>query len=251
MGLFDFLKKKDTGRDDNSNTSKNANERESQEYRELVLNYKSGEQARIHFGDLEEIDGAMMQRAIVMYGRHDREDAVFMGKDILLEPHISEGKDGRRYYDTEEYYNSLASNGKMGVVKGFFKREEVNQRETDYIGMLSFREDGSPTRYENKEFLKNYRETYAKKLEQIRLEKEKIEEKWQKEMQDMVNRIPEPIDNPEDHVVVLSPDMLKENFDKDEETIGKRDFKAFFEKKKKENEEKSNNEKGNEDEKEI
>ena len=231
MGIFDIFRGK--GKEDRTNDNNEEVSRGLEQ--DLILNYKSGDQARVVFKDMEEVDGKLLQKAIAWYGRHDKEDAVMVGKELLLEPHIGKDRSGKEVYDTEAYYKYLAQNDKMGAVKGFFQKEQVNVRETNYIGILEFDSQDRAIRGEDGAFLQKYRETYKMRQEEKRRSKQESENNWKKQMEDQVNKIPEGIDNPSDHATILTPDMFKdwEEEEREEKAIGK-GFDEFVSKKKKE-----------------
>lgn len=215
MGIFDILKrKKDEKRVDEEVVGKATVQNIDNPMGNLTMTYSSGIEASVYFKGMIEYNKKHLEEVIVWYGQAGKEDAVSIGKRFLLEPHIGKDSSGNLVYDTEAYYKSLCENGRKGAVKGFFQKEQAGMRETDYLGLLEFAPDGKAIRKEDHDFLDNYRGIYKILQDAKKQEKIKRESDFRKTIAEQVKKIPEAVDNPEDHVQLLNPEMLK-NMDQD------------------------------------
>lgn len=65
-------------------------------------------------------------------------------------------ENGRKVYDTKKYYQDLDKNHK-GLVKAFFKKENIDEIDTNYIGHLAEDAEGRNTRVFDKVFEEKYK----------------------------------------------------------------------------------------------
>ncbi len=207
MGIFDFFKGK---KKEKSEVEQGPVQNREELMGSLTMTYSSGIEAKVNFTNMKEYNGKYMQEAIVWYGQAGKEDARVEGKKVLLEPHIGRDNNNNPIYDTEEYYKWLCENGKLGAVKGFFKKEEVDIRDTNYLGILEFDNDGRAMRTEDPIFLAQYKVQYKEEKDRRIQERKDSDEKWRKSLEEQTNKLPKVVDNPDDHVVILTPDMLKD-----------------------------------------
>jgi len=157
MGILDFFKKKE----------KNITQPEQSQEQKLVLRYSSGERADVIFGDNIEIDGKTLKQAEICYTLDERkEDSLFIAKKILLEPHNSV-IDNKSVEDTYNYYTAMMASGKMGAVKGFFQRQQLDMRKTNYAGILEVNEQGAYRR-EDTTFARAYEEKCLREKQAIK-----------------------------------------------------------------------------------
>lgn len=202
MGIFDFFKGK------NNEPDKDAIEHE--EVRNLVMTYSSGIVATVQFKDVTEYMGKHIQLATVWYADSEKEDARSIGKDFLLEPHIGQDDRGNAIYDTEAYYKSLCENGKRGAVKGFFQKEQVDKRETNYLGVLEFDQEGRASRKEDKAFLEQYKGVYKEQKESSRQQKIDIKNRTDEFQEKLSKQAIQVSDDPENYVEVLHLEPMNE-----------------------------------------
>ena len=130
MGIMDFFKR-------------NKNNEQMQQVREngpdLSLKYKSGIVCEVRFEELEQMQIAngqtrMIQNAVVTYV-DDKTGRIVGGKKVILDPQVMQDQQGNTFYATELYYKTLAEQN-IGLVKGFFQKDQVGAIENNYIGYI-------------------------------------------------------------------------------------------------------------------
>lgn len=160
MGIKDWFKRKD---------------KEQQIQEELTsfdLQYSSGDTATVTFNGTVSIEGKTLHNVVVTYVAPD---STFKQKKVLLEPMYRGENDV-----TASYYASLASKPNENStpeqrkyyndVKGFFKKQQVEALESDYLGALTYDEKGTPHREYDNDFRTRYAERYKAKETAKRVE---------------------------------------------------------------------------------
>ena len=151
MGFFDKFRKKEQ-------ISRETKEPETS----FDLKYSSGDVATVTFRGTVEVEGKILHNVIVTY---TAPDSTFRQKKVLLEPMYQGENDV-----TESYYQSLASipnenstpeqRKHFNDVKGFFKKQQVETLESDYLGALAYDSQGVPHREYDNDFRTKYAEIY-------------------------------------------------------------------------------------------
>lgn len=209
MGILDFFKRSKGTEQDNKQVADNMPEQK------LILRYSSGERADVVFGNNVEIDGKMLKEVEVCYTLDERkEDSLFIAKKILLEPHNTV-IDNKNVEDTYNYYAGLMASGKMGAVKGFFQRAQLDMRKTNYAGILEVGENG-PYRREDIAFARAYEEKCER-------EKQALKEARAQKEATFAEKLAE-LNKPED--AVLSNRTVWDDFEKEETYYGPNDYRG-------------------------
>ena len=126
MGIRDFFRR-------NKRSNQTINYSDEQKNYDCSLQYHSGINADVVFGELEDVsldDGSIkrLQKVHVMYNNPDN---TFEGKNMYMDPVID--KDGNNI--TRESYLELLSQNKT-LVKGFFAIDQVEKQPTNFIGQI-------------------------------------------------------------------------------------------------------------------
>lgn len=177
MGLFDMFKSK--RQKNNQEEERNFKNDEP----DLNLNFSSGINAQVNFGDVIDYEGKHLQKVHIMYLMANGQ---FRGQSCYMDPHVGYDENGVAVYDTKEHYKTLQREGKTGLIKGFFKLEEVEkikaQDGTDYLGYIDYDERGNPTR----SYDENFKQYYIKKCA---IKKEMEDEKTQYRMDQELSQL--------------------------------------------------------------
>lgn len=155
MGIKDWFKRKD----------KEQQIQEQKTPTSFDLKYSSGDIAIVTFNGIVEVEGRRLHNVVVTY---IAPDSTFKQKKVLLEPMYQGDNDV-----TESYYASMAVMPNVNStpeqrkyyndVKGFFKKQQVEALESDYLGALTYDEKGTPHREYDNDFRTRYAEIYKAK----------------------------------------------------------------------------------------
>lgn len=177
MGIRDFFRR-------NKRSNQTINYSDEQKNYDCSLQYHSGINADVVFGELEDVsldDGSIkrLQKVHVMYNNPDN---TFEGKNMYMDPVID--KDGNNI--TRESYLELLSQNKT-LVKGFFAIDQVEKQPTNYIGHIGYNREGKPIRGKDTNFERAYKGHLDRK--KLREYKER-ESRFNKQLQEQVNNAP-------------------------------------------------------------
>lgn len=213
MGILDFFKRKNKDKVE----SVPEEQFEQPKSEPLVISYDNGIEAKVNFKGIIIFDDVALEEAFILYGKTGKDDNTFIGKRVFLEPHAGKDSNGKPAYDTAEYYKSLWQSDKQGAVEGFFQKEQVDARETNYLGILDFTPDGKSIRREDKIFAAYYKDVYKSLQESEKKIQINAENEFKKAMEDKVNNLPDTIDNTDATAQILNPELLKDREKNDED----------------------------------
>lgn len=132
MGIMDFFKR------NKNNEQMQQNIQNNNQVQGLNLKYKSGATCQVQFTRLYEMSVGhngqtkLVQEASITYIEPNGE---FSQKTVYMDPQQMLAPDGQRVYATELYYKTLAEQN-IGLVKGFFQKDQVGAIENNYIGYI-------------------------------------------------------------------------------------------------------------------
>lgn len=132
MGIMDFFKRNKNDGQIQQNVQNN------NQVQGLNLKYKSGTECQVQFTRLYEMPigpngkTKIVQEASITYIETNGE---FSQKTIYMDPQQMLTQDGQSVYATELYYKTLAEQN-IGLVKGFFQKDQVGAIENNYIGYI-------------------------------------------------------------------------------------------------------------------
>ena len=167
MGFLDRFKKNETKQTENRNM---------QPPSDMVLNFSSGAVARITFKEGEYVEDKYLSKATIGY---IDSAGNLSSKNVYIEPELVKGEDGLIYDTTKEYYTQM---GQTPHTKGFFKKEFLDQLETNYIGRLDLTGQ-KPERIFDKAFRARYYEKCKREKEEAFKNKQINEDRTQKQFE--------------------------------------------------------------------
>lgn len=212
MGILDFFSKK---RNNIKNDKMQKSENNKVKYPEMELNYSDGTKANIKFKDvidytLENGKSSHLQEIEIFYYNQEEQ---FERKVCYIDPIAMVDENNNYVYNSEAYYQNLKKNN-LGLAKAFFKKSEINNLPSNYIGNLSIYNDGrKPTRSFNQKngFYADYIKQYQRKeQERINMQKDQ-QKKFQEEMLAQTMASCE-VHYKDSHAEVLTPQMRDERF---------------------------------------
>lgn len=218
MGLRNFLKKI-LGRNDNqynqygqtNNPNNNQNYRGIANNYDLNLNYKSGDNMLVKFNELECIqleDGTQryLQKVSMMCTSKDGSfknyykyiDPVDLNGNFLYEMdqngNYKIDQYGNYMVSAKSYFTNIASNN-LSLVKGFFRKDDMEHNENGYIGCIGYASNGNYIRKTDSGTNKYFNEKLYEKQCVEAKKSEENNKKFLEELNEKATRLDEPYGN--------------------------------------------------------
>lgn len=194
MGIRDFFNRFRNRKENKQKVNKS--NQEKMQYPQMSLKYSDGTIADITFMgvvdyQLENGKSSHLQEVYVTYT--DPDNKSLKGKSFYIDPIAITDEQGNYVYNSAKYFEELKRNN-VGLAKAFFKKQNVVDLPSNYLGSLAIYNDGrKPSRKFNQTngFYTDYIEHYkAKEQEKIRIQQEKSREAdkaFEKELRESVN----------------------------------------------------------------